>query len=164
MHKIKYTNERIMSIDLNCNYKQGMVILIVAYGPNEDEVVAEKEKFWEDLQREIDDRRKNIIITGDLKGRVGNDNTRVQKWLGTYSTEKIIIEFCKESKIIIANTKFSRKDIHKSNRGEKSIVDYYLVSAKICSIKDVWVKMGEGRKGPPLTANENGYRKKKCTE
>ena len=124
----------------------------MVYAPNENARKEEKEEFYRILQLELDEKEANIIVMGDLNGRIGNDNRGVETWMGiegdtikNNNGEKII-EFCVENDLIIANSKFKHKDIHKYTRAEpskneRSIIDYFLVSKdKWNYIKDVKVK------------------------
>ncbi|KAF2893656.1 hypothetical protein ILUMI_12511 [Ignelater luminosus] len=48
--------------------------LVAAYGPNEDATVAEKGQFFNQLQKTIDEYRGNVMIMGDLNGRVESNH------------------------------------------------------------------------------------------
>lgn len=149
--KENFINERILTAEIRINATNTWTIL-VAYGPNENAGKEEKDQFWEILQKEIDSQRNNIIIMGDLNGRVGNNNKGIERYLGRYgertknSNGERILELCRENDLVVANSKFQHKDIHIytreiPSRQEKSIIDYFLVSrACMRLIKDVIVK------------------------
>lgn len=149
--EMKEVNERILTLILIMN-KQKYHIIVV-YAPNENASAEEKTRFFEEVQKEIDAAESNnIMVMGDLNGRVGNDNTGIEKWLGREGENlknnngKRIIDLCMENDLVIGNTKFSHKDIHKItreeiNRKERSIIDYYLIHREIWKyVKDIKVK------------------------
>lgn len=146
----RYVNERILAIDLEINKEP--YTLIVSYGPNEDEKVENKQKFFDALQNEVDNTNNNLIIMGDLNGRVGTMNKEIEWCLGKYGEEaknkngERIIGFCLENDLVITNTMFKHKTIHKMTREDphthqKSLIDYFLISRhKMREIKDVRVR------------------------
>lgn len=150
----KFVNERILTVNLKEGRGKEEHLIIIAYGPNENEKKEEKDKFYQDLQREIDDSKCNVIMMGDLNGRVGNDNKGIEWCLGKQG-EKVkntngerLLNFCVENELIIANSHFKHREIHKitrvmESRQEKSIIDYFIASKNIWrKIKDVKVKRG----------------------
>lgn len=79
---------------------------------------------------------------GDLNGKVGNVNGGFEWCLEKYSKKLInssgerIIEFCIENKLVIRNTQFTLKEIHKitievASRKKISIIDFFLVSKQL---------------------------------
>ena len=59
--------ERILSVELKIEEN---VIIIVTYGPNEDEITCEKDDYWEKLDFSIQDAKDKLIIIRDLNARV----------------------------------------------------------------------------------------------
>lgn len=152
MENEEYVNERLMKIDWTTENKQEYT-LIIAYGPNEDDRIENKEKFFKEIQKIIDKSNKNIIIMGDLNGRVGRNNNGIERYMGKEGEHKNsngekIIELCIENDLIIANTFYTHKDIHKftreqPSRNEKSIIDYFLINkTNQHLVKDVRVHRG----------------------
>lgn len=143
-------SERIMSIELK--NKTSMKTVIAVYGPDEDEKAEKKEKFWDDLNKTMETTRGNIFIAGDFNGRVGIRDHTYTTTIGKYGEEKRnnngkrLLDFCIIHDLIITNTFFKHKDIHKftrvqPSRGERSIIDYVLVERENRSIiRDVRVK------------------------
>ena len=150
MENIKYINERILSIDWKIEHNNEYT-LIVTYGPNEGDEKENLDKYYSELQEAIDDTKKNIIIMGDLNGRIGNSNTGLERIMGREGEKTLnnngrrIIEICNENDLIITNTYFTHRDIHKYTREqptkkEKSIIDYFITSENLrTQIKDVRV-------------------------
>ncbi|XP_072403197.1 uncharacterized protein [Diabrotica undecimpunctata] len=110
--------------------------------------------FWEKATEIIDSRESNIIIIGDLNGRVGVKDQESSDVLGQHGEQvrnnngQRIIDFCRENDLIIMNSFFQHKDVHKytrevKSRGEKSIIDYVLVNRPLRQcIKEVRVRRG----------------------
>lgn len=148
--EVKYKNERVMKINMKLG-KQPITILVV-YGPNEDEDVETKNKFYEELQEEVDNAMYEIIIMGDLNGRVGKNNRGIEEYLGKHGEQvqntngKRILELCQTNDLVVANTKFTHDNKYKftredHSRGIKSIIDYFLIQRGLWrAVKDVRVK------------------------
>ena len=67
-------NHNIMSIQLWCNDER--IRIIIAYGPQENELKKEREQFYDDLIVEIERAKLNeklILIAGDLNTKHGKD-------------------------------------------------------------------------------------------
>ena len=63
-----------MSIQLRC--KDERIRIIIAYGPQENELKKEREQFYDDLNVEIERAKLNeelILIAGDLNAKLGKD-------------------------------------------------------------------------------------------
>jgi len=128
--------------------------IIGVYGPSEDALKANNEEFWNKLKEETDKSKGEIYILGDLNGRVGRRDENYRDPIGRYGEQhrnnngKRIIKYCIEQDLIITNTYFKHKDIHKYTREqaskiEKSIIDNILTGRKNRGkVKDVRVKRG----------------------
>lgn len=136
--KEDYINERLLQVELEFINKS-IWNIIVAYAPNDDALKEEKDLFFNNLQMILDRGVNNKIVLGDLNGRVGNDNTGIERNMGTEGEQvknnngERIINLSIDNDFVITNTKFKHKDIHKFtreeiNRGEKSIIDYILIN------------------------------------
>ncbi|XP_050511410.1 uncharacterized protein LOC126887736 isoform X1 [Diabrotica virgifera virgifera] len=89
---------------------------------------------------------------GDMNGRVEKQNYGIEKWLGKEGEETRNdngtrnINLCIENDLIIGNSKFTHKDVHKytreeRSRGERSIIDYFLINFEIWkAVKNIKVK------------------------
>lgn len=131
--------ERILSVEMDIG-KNELVTIVAAYGPNEDDKIETKNKFWESLNEITEVCKGKIFIAGDLNGRVGNDNTET-KVIGKCGETKRnsnglkILEYCVLNDMVVANTFFEHRDIHKytrrgKNETEKSIIDYILTERR----------------------------------
>ena len=145
-------SERILKVELEIDEKDTTVI--VAYGPNEDETVAKKDKFWEQLSDIAEEAKGRLIILGDLNARVGTRDEETAETIGIHgekvrnSNGRRLIDFCILNNLIITNTFYAHKDIHKytrevRSRGEKSIIDYVIINREFRGeIKDTKVRRG----------------------
>ncbi|GLV37978.1 hypothetical protein CBL_12296 [Carabus blaptoides fortunei] len=59
--------------------------IIVAYGVNHVAQKEEKDKFFENLQKEIDEGKETVIIMGDLNGE--ESETTTKEWKSTYKNK-----------------------------------------------------------------------------
>lgn len=146
-------SERLMRVIFNLG-KQRRLSIIVLYGPNEDEKAEVKDKFWEDVTDLVENTKGDIILAGDLNGRVGRQDQKTKDVIGTHgeplrnNNGHRIIDFCIQNNMLVMNTFFQHKDVHKytrevKSRGERSIIDYIIVSRELRQkIDDVKVRRG----------------------
>lgn len=151
--KENLANSRLLRVELRLTTTESWT-LIVAYGVNDNAAKVEKDSFWENLQKEIDASTSKIIILGDLNGRVGNNNKGIERYLGTHGEAtrndngNRLLQLCIENDLVVTNSKFQHKEIHKytrevKSRQEKSIIDYFLVRQEdMRQIEDVIVRRG----------------------
>ena len=60
---------------MNINILKTRFTIIRVYGPNEDEPVANKDFFYETLQRVLTDfGNRELVIIGDFNGHTGRSN------------------------------------------------------------------------------------------
>lgn len=134
----KCVNERLMIIKIDDTANLIANIMII-YGPNEDDSKRNKDDFWSTVQLEYEKLDEPIYLMGDCNARVGNKNNGLEDVMGihgepTKNTNGIrLIDFCIINDLIILNTIFKHKEIHKytreeRNRYEKSIIDYFLTN------------------------------------
>lgn len=153
IHNWEYINQRLLKILIE-RERNDILTIVIVYAPNEDAKAEEKNKFWLQLQETIQDYTGKLIILGDFNARVGNQH---EKWQGVIGNNgeatlnnngKRFIEFCNDNNLIIANTFYNHKEIHKitrevPQRNEKSIIDYVVTTRENRkSLKDVRVKRG----------------------
>ena len=116
-------NKRVQNAVLGCNLKNNRMISVrfqgkpfnitvsQVYAPTSDAEEAEVEWFYEDLQDllELTPKKDVHFIIGDWNAKVGSQETPgvtdkfglvVQNETG----QKLIIEFCNENALVIANT------------------------------------------------------------
>lgn len=143
-------SERILKIEIEPDKENKQNILIL-YGPNEDATTTTKEEFWENVTEVIEDTKGSIVVLGDLNGRVGKKEAKTSDTIGIHgevirnNNGNRIIDFCIQNNLVVMNTFFQHKDIHKytrecKSRNERSIIDYIIVSRDVRrKIKDVKV-------------------------
>ncbi|XP_045471756.1 uncharacterized protein LOC123678663 [Harmonia axyridis] len=129
-------SERLLKVRLR-REKSELWNIIVAYGPNEDAKVEDKNKFWEELNMVTEECRGKIVVCGDFNSRVGIGGGRdgiVGKYGETKKTNngERLIEYCRMNNMIVSNTFFEHKDVHRYTRhghnvDDRSIIDYFLV-------------------------------------
>lgn len=119
---------------------------------NEDEKSANKDMFWEKLSETTEEGKGRLIILGDLNGRVGRKDGETGEVIGNYGENarnnngRRLIEYCILHNLIITNTFFEHKNIHKYtreqiNRNERSIIDYVIVNKEFRrEVKDTKVR------------------------
>lgn len=146
-------SERIMTVDLTLAKEEKLTIIAV-YGPNEDERKETKDQFWEELEKVTEISKGNIFVAGDFNGRVGTKDKETTEVIGKYGEQKRnnngerLIDYCTVQNMIIANTFYEHKQIHKytrqaATREERSIIDYILVERSNRKlVNDVRVKRG----------------------
>ena len=149
-----FVSERLLEVNIESKHRN--IKIIVAYGPNEDASKEDREEFYNQLQLIIDNAtpKQEILILGDLNARVGNSKDRYFGAVGKEGESRIspngelLLDLCIRNNLKIANTFFKHKDIHKwtrvsEERGEKSIIDYIIVSSHLFyNTNDVRVKRG----------------------
>lgn len=148
----KFVNERIMS--LRVKEENNFVTLVAAYAPTEDETAEEKDKFFDKLHNVIDDITTDVILLGDLNGRVGNNPESYENVIGRYGENELnnngtrLLQLCIANNLVIANTMFPHKNIHRytreePTRNEKSVIDYIIIRRnQLLRCRDARVKRG----------------------
>ena len=119
------------------------IFLIVCYKDNRESKYKER-NYFEKVRFYISKfKMKDIILIGDLNGRIGNENDnedinlelRNLSDIATNTQGKEIIEFCEETSLIIANGRLepgkpTYATLH-DNKVRKSVIDYLLVSKSL---------------------------------
>ena len=132
----EFINERIIKVEMTLFARE--VVIIGVYAPTNDTRDQEKDTFWTILRETIEKipRRKELIIMGDMNGRVGirESCTIVGKYGETEYNDngERLIEICEQFDLKITNTFFKHKDIHKytwqqNTRELRSIIDYIII-------------------------------------
>lgn len=136
---IEYRSDRILKISLKL--ENHFTHIISVYAPDTGRPTQEALDFYEQLQLTVDKipKQDQIIIMGDMNGRVGNE---VIPGIKNVFNEEIIndrgemlIEFCTYNELRINNTYFRHKPQHKitfrGSRGVTSTIDYILTNRAI---------------------------------
>lgn len=146
-------SERIMLLELRMGNKGKMNVLIL-YGPNEDDKAEVKDRFWGEVTEIMDEIRGDVVILGDLNGRVGKQDQRSGDVIGNHgemtrnNNGTRVIDFCIENNLLVMNTFYRHKDVHKytrevKSRNERSIIDYVIASRNLRqAIQNVRVRRG----------------------
>lgn len=144
---------RIMKIELQIE-GNSRLHLVIMYGPNDNDKAETKDKFWEEASEIVENCNGKIVVIGDLNGRVGIKDGRTSDVIGQYGETTRnnngyrIIDFCVQNNLLVMNSFFKHKDVHKytrevPSRGEKSIIDYVLINRNSRrEIRDVRVIRG----------------------
>lgn len=146
-------NSRLVTVDLELDQP---ITLIQAYAPTEDMATAEKEEFFETLQKQIEkveSRRRKPIIMGDLNGRVGDNWQNSRGTLGHFAGESTlnsngnrIIDLCLANGMLVANSFYKHLKIHQitfESTQHASIIDYFLLPRELKKLcRDVKVVRG----------------------
>ena len=117
-------NKRVQNAVLGCNFKNDRMIsvrlqdkpfsitVIQVYAPTSNTEEAEVERFYEDLQDflELTPQKDVLFIIGDWNAKVRSQETpRVTGKFGLgmrNEAGRILIKFCQENALVIANTLF----------------------------------------------------------
>ncbi|KAJ8949833.1 hypothetical protein NQ318_000532 [Aromia moschata] len=114
----------------------------------------EVETIIAELTTTVEEAKGKIYILGDINARVGKEDNKFKGIIGRHGEETRnnngirLLHFCTNFDLIIANTLFTHKEIHKytreeKGRGEKSIIDYIIVERENKDmIMDARVKRG----------------------
>uniref|UniRef100_A0A1Y1M0F5 Reverse transcriptase domain-containing protein n=2 Tax=Photinus pyralis TaxID=7054 RepID=A0A1Y1M0F5_PHOPY len=153
LKKWEFISGKVLKVELQQN-QQNTITLVITYGPSEDEIASKKDKFWEDLTAITESISGRLIILGDFNGRVGKRKNEGADVIGNQGEDHKnnngvrLINFCVDNNLIITNTFYKHKEIHKftrevESRNEKSIIDYILINREYRKeIIDVKVKRG----------------------
>ena len=132
-----FINERILVLRLKV--KRGNMTVIATYA-TEDGRKEKLEAFYDTLQKEVDKYIKSdfLIIVGDMNARIGQQP--IPKIIGSFGEPHLnsngmeLREFVTFNELKVTNIFFRKKDIHKytwSARGQRSLLDYLIVSKKL---------------------------------
>lgn len=135
-------NERLMSI--NIMERNSKSILICCYAPTEVATDLEKNKFYADLEKIIKNTPKkyNIILSGDLNARIGQDHKQWPQIIGSHGPDKNIndngqrlLNLCAQEGLCIPITWFQQMNKRKTTwRHPRShnwhMIDYIIVRSQ----------------------------------
>ena len=115
----KGDSERIISLKLST--KNGLATIISVYSPTLSAENETKNKFYEDLQRIVNNVPPNeqLYILGDFNARVGSDYHSWPTCLGHFGIGKMnengqrLLEFCSDNSLSITNTFYNGKNCRK---------------------------------------------------
>lgn len=134
--------------------KQDRLNILILYGPNEGDTAEIKDRFWEDATEVVENSLGEIIVLGDLNGRVGSKDAGTGDTIGIHgeitrnNNGWRIIDFCMQNDLVVMNSFFQHRDVHKytrevKSRNERSIIDYVVINrSSRHEIMDVRVRRG----------------------
>ena len=101
----------------NAEVKRFILNIISAYAPQVDNIVEEKNNFWEGLDGLIENVSKNdrIVLGADLNGHVDEGNIGDEEIMGRYGAGtrnkewSMVVDFAKKINLAIVNTYFKKK-------------------------------------------------------
>lgn len=131
--EVRRVSDRIIAIDIVIEAE--IVSIVSVYAPQSGRSAEEKDRFYEDLDREVQGRRSKTIVLGDLNGHVGKNQDGFEGVHGGHGFGKRnpegdrILSFADSMNMIVVNTWFQKKEEHfityKSGQ-DRSTVDYIL--------------------------------------
>ena len=131
--EVKRVSDRLMAMKLEVN---GSILNIVsAYAPKVNNIMEEKNDFWEDLDGLIKSisAEERIVLGADLNGHVGKGNIGDEEIIGRYGAETknkkglMVVDFGKRMDLVIVNTE--HRDEHRvtyKSGGKSTQVDYVM--------------------------------------
>ena len=102
-------------ISVHLQGKPFNITVIQVYAPTSNAEEAEAEQFYEDLQDllELTSKKDVLFIIGDWNAKVGSQETPgvTRKFVLGVQNEagQMLIEFCQENALVIANTLFQER-------------------------------------------------------
>ena len=132
-------NERLIKWRLPLSQGRNLT-LICAYAPTLLSEEATKDRFYEELTASVRgvDKTDKLIILGDFNARVGSNQQLWKNVLGPHGKGRcnenglLLLSFCAENELLITNTIFQLRDMHKTTwKHPRScqwhLLDYVLV-------------------------------------
>ncbi|PIK44248.1 putative craniofacial development protein 2-like [Apostichopus japonicus] len=121
--------------------KQINTTIIQCYAPTNDSDEEAKDKFYDQLQAELNNTPGHDmkIVMGDMNAKVGNDDTGYSRAMGRQGCgvmnengEKLL-DFCSTYDFVIGRTLFPHNDIHKltwnsPNGRDKNQIDHLMIN------------------------------------
>ena len=112
---------------MNLNILKTRFTVIVVYGPNEGEPVANKNFFYETLQRVVTEfgNNRELVLIGDFNARTGRRNS--SNIIGRFGEEDSndngarLIDLCEQNSLKVKNGFFQYKEIHKFTWTQKKL-------------------------------------------
>lgn len=152
----KEESPRLMWVRLKLGSERWVIVSV--YAPYESGTNGiEVERFWDELRGCLEKfgNSERVIVLGDLNARVGD--RPVQGVLGSFGVQGVngngetLVQLCVENELVIGNTWFKKRDVHKytwerMGGDDKALMDYVLVRKRDkSSMTDVNVFRGAAR-------------------
>ena len=134
----------------------GFCSVIQVYAPTNDSQEAHKNAFYEQLQLTLDNlpQRDVLVLMGDFNAKVGVNHSEWRGVLGKHGIGGVsdnglrLLEFCALNGLVITNSFFSHKAIHKftwysNTKRTRNVIDHIIVRNKsLSSVQDARVFRG----------------------
>ena len=149
---VEYKSARVLLAKFK--FARVKVCVIVVYGPVNGASEYERESFWNEVERTVDEVGSSyrVIVMGDMNGWVGD--VECEGIIGKHGVPGVndngerVVDFCAEKEFCIGNTYFEHKNIHKytrigkaRDREVRSMIDLILVKRDmlkyLCDVKVV---------------------------
>ncbi|KAI5093469.1 hypothetical protein C0J45_16607 [Silurus meridionalis] len=117
--EVKRVSDRVMIVKVEV---EGMMINVIsAYAPQVGSEMEEKERFWSELDEEVDGvpRKERLVIGADFNRHVGEGNRGDEEVMGRYGFKErnvegqMVVDFAKRMEIAVVNTYFKKKKDHR---------------------------------------------------
>ena len=114
--EVKRVSDRLMGMKLEV--KGSILNIVSAYAPQVNNIMEEKNDFWEDLDGLMESipKEERIVLGADLNGHVGEGNIGDEEIMerygaGTRNKEgSMVVDFGKRMDLAIVNTYFKKKE------------------------------------------------------
>lgn len=147
-------SDRLITARFNTKFKK--ISFIQCYAPTEVAQVEEKQQFYEQLNRIVNNLPKGdiIIIMGDMNAKIGSDNSNLEDIMGKHglgemnSNGELLTNFCAHNNFVIGGSVFPHKKIHKvtwisPNLRTENQIDHVMISRRYrSSLLDVRNRRG----------------------
>ena len=149
---------RMITATFRTNKKDINLHVINCYAPTNEREEEDKHRFYENLQRTLDKRRRKDItlLLGDFNAKIGSDNTGLEETMGTNGMGKmnengeLFTDLCANNSLVIGGSIFSHKEIHKAtwispnyHTGAANQIDHICINKRFrSSLQDVKVFRG----------------------
>jgi len=112
-------NDRILRIRLDSKHIK--TTIVQCYAPTNEHDEEDKDQFYNalhDTMKKIP-KHDNTLVMGDMNAKIGDDNNGIEAVMGKHSIGTInsngerLIEFCLMNGLVLGNSIFPHKSIHK---------------------------------------------------
>ena len=115
----KPVSDRILTARFHSKYAK--LTVVICYSPTEDSEEEEKEVFYDQLQKTVEDTPVHdvLLLLGDFNAKVGTNNEGKERVMGKQGCGIIngngsrLVNFCEDNNLVIGGTIFQHKNIHK---------------------------------------------------
>ena len=117
--EVKRVSDRLMAIELEV--KGSILNIVIAYGPQVNNSMEEKNDFWKHRDGLIEcvSKQERIVLGANLNEHVGEENIGDEEIIGRYGAGtrneegSMVVNFAKRMDFEIVNTYFKKKHEHR---------------------------------------------------